>query len=306
MKEKVLQKIFPALGTVNTITVYGEYDTKILEQAMQRVLKLHWLFSIFDPQSEVSRINEKAGICPVPVCEDTFSVLSLAKACAGETDGAFDITAGAISKLWREAIKSSCVPTNAEVEQFRLQRGIINLELDEKKRTAFLLRAGTQIDLGGIAKGYAADEVRRILEENHVENALINLGGTVITIGKARNIGIQNPFQKTGEAVADILLQNCAAVTSGSYERGFFSGGERYHHIVDPRSGKPSRSGLASVTLIGENAAELDALSTGVFILGAEGSLPMLQRNGIEAFFISDTGIVQITPGLRVRFTMYA
>lgn len=306
MKKKVLQKIFPALGTVNTVAIYSEYNPAILEQVMQRVLDLHQLFSIFDPQSEISRINENAGICSVPISEDTFSVLSLAIACAGETDGTFDITTGTLSRLWRDAINSKRIPSDAEIEQHHLLGSIADLELDAKNRTAFLRQAGIQLDLGGIAKGYAADEVQRILKENHIENALINLGGTVITIGKARHIGIQNPFQNTGEFVADVLLQNCAAVTSGAYERCFFSGGERYHHIIDPRSGKPSRSGLASVTLIGERAAELDALATGVFILGVKDSLPILHKHGIEAFFISDTGIVQITTGLQTRFTMCA
>ena len=200
MKEKVLQKIFPALGTVNTVTIYGDYDAAILTQAMQRVLELHQLFSIFDPQSEISKINEMAGICPVSICDDTFSVLSLAVAGAEETGGAFDITAGAMSRLWRDAIRSNRIPTDAQIEEHRLHRNIGALELDDKNRTAFLRQAGIQIDLGGIAKGYAADEVRRTMKENHIENALINLGGTVITIGKARHVGIQNPFQDTGES----------------------------------------------------------------------------------------------------------
>ena len=209
MKKKVLQKIFPALGTVNTVAIYSEYNPAILEQVMQRVLDLHQLFSIFDPQSEISRINENAGICSVPISEDTFSVLSLAIACAGETDGTFDITTGTLSRLWRDAINSKRIPSDAEIEQHHLLGSIADLELDAKNRTAFLRQAGIQLDLGGIAKGYAADEVQRILKENHIENALINLGGTVITIGRHGISGFRIHFRTQENSW---LMSSCKTV----------------------------------------------------------------------------------------------
>lgn len=300
------QKIFTALGTVNTIALYCDCDTSILDLAKQRVLELHQLFSVFDPQSEISEVNEKAGICPVQVSDDTFYLLSLAINCAKETSNVYDVTAGALSKLWREAISLKRIPSDEEINQCRLLLGIHDLELNDSDHSVFLRRAGMRLDLGGIAKGYAADEVRKFLKEKQVEKAMINLGGTIITIGGAWNIGITNPFIHTDKHVAEMLLQNTAIVTSGAYERYFFFEGKRYHHIVDPRIGMPSRSGLSSVTLIGDNAARLDALATGIFILGAEDSQPILQRNGIEAVFINEEGVVQITPGLRECFAINA
>ena len=144
MKEKVLQKIFPALGTVNTVTIYGDYDAAILTQAMQRVLELHQLFSIFDPQSEISKINEMAGICPVSICDDTFSVLSLAVA-AQKRQAAHRYHCRRDGRLWRDAIRSNRIPTDAQIEEHRLHRNIGALELDDKNRTAFLRQAAFRL-----------------------------------------------------------------------------------------------------------------------------------------------------------------
>lgn len=306
MKEQVVQKIFPALGTANTITVYGKCDQSILEQVKQRVLELHRRFSIFDPDSEISRINQSAGIRPVPVSEETFSLLSLSLEYAAATNGAFDVTAGAMSGLWRNAIRAAAMPTQTEVERCKARCGFENLRLDDTHRTAFLAKAGVGLDLGGIAKGYAADEARRMLQEYGVENAQINFGGTVVVLGRTQRVGIQNPFQKTGTAMAELPLCDKAVVTSGSYEQCFFHEGKRFHHIIDLRTGWPACSGLVSVTLIGDAAVELDALATAVCCLGLQEGLPLLQQRGIEAVFVTDDGSVQMTPGLRGQVSFCA
>ncbi|MDE7246323.1 MAG: FAD:protein FMN transferase [Lachnospiraceae bacterium] len=302
MRDKVLQKIFPALGTVNTITLYDSFDLEIAEQVKKHVLDLHRRFSFFEPGSDIFRINEQAGMKPVPVHQDTFFVLFHALAYGWETQGAFDITSGAASRLWRDAIRSGKIPSESDIAGCRSLSGLTDLILDKANGTAFLCRNGQQIDLGGIAKGYAADEAVRVLKKYKVHNALINFGGTVIAIGREQKIGIQNPFQKNGESMADIMVKNKAVVTSGSYERGFFFEGVRYHHIIDPRTGRPADSGLLSVTLIGDSAMELDALATGICVLGEKNGLPLLERRGIEAVFISDDGEIKITHGLQGAF----
>lgn len=304
MKEKVLQKIFPAFGTVNSITLYGSFDQEIAEQVKKRVLKLHRYFSFFEPGSDVFRINELAGIKPVSVHQDTFFVLSHALAYGRETQGAFDITSGASGRLWRDAIRSAQIPSESKVAECLGLSGLSDLILDKAEGTAFLQRKGQQIDLGGIAKGYAADEAVRILKKHKVQNALINFGGTVIAMGREQKIGIQNPYQKNGESMADISAENKAVVTSGTYERGFFFEGRRYHHIIDPRTGRPADSGLLSVTLIGGSAMELDALATGICVLGEKCGLPLLEKYGLEAVFISSSGEIKITGGLQGKFSL--
>lgn len=302
MKEKALQKIFPAFGTVNSITLYGGFDQEIAEQVKKRILELHRCFSFFEPGSDIFKINEHAGIKPVSVHQDTIFVLSHALAYGRETQGAFDITSGAVGRLWRDAIRSAQIPSESEIAECRCLSGLSDLILDKAEGTAFLRRNGQQIDLGGIAKGYAADEAVRILKKYKVHNALINFGGTVIAIGREQKIGIQNPYQKNGESMADIAVENKAVVTSGTYERGFFFKGRRYHHIIDPRTGRPADSGLLSVTLIGKSAMELDALATGICVLGEKSGLPLLEKSGLEAVFISNSGEIRITGGLQGNF----
>lgn len=302
MREKVLQKIFPAFGTVNSIILYGNCDSVIAEQIKKRALDLHRRFSFFEPESDIFRINEQAGMNPVTVHQDTLFVLSHALAYGRETMGAFDITSGALGRLWRDAIYFEQIPSELEITACRSMSSLADLIVDQAEGTAFLRRNGQQIDLGGIAKGYAADEALKILEKNHVHNALINFGGTVIAIGRKQRIGIQNPYQTVGDFMADIVIENQAVVTSGSYERGFFLGGRRYHHIIDPRTGWPADSGLLSVSLIGGSAMELDALATGVCVLGEESGLPLLERCGTEAVLISNGGEIKVTRGLQGKF----
>ncbi len=302
MRDKVLHKIFRAFGTVNSMTIHDGLETEAAEHVKKRVLELHRRFSFFEPESDIFRINEHAGIKPVSVHPDTLFVLSRALAYGRETQGAFDITSGAAGRLWRNAINCGRIPSEPDIAECQSLHGLADLILDETAGTAFIRRSGQQVDLGGIAKGYAADEALRILKKYKVHNALINFGGTVITTGRQYKIGVQNPFRKTGESMADIVTENEAVVTSGSYERGFFLEGRRYHHIVDPRTGRPADSGLLSVTLIGAGAMELDALATGVYVLGEEKGLPLLEKRGIEAVFVSDDGEIKITRGLQGRF----
>lgn len=304
IEKTVLQKIFPAFGTVNSVTLYGSFGPEIAQQVKKRAMELHRLFSFFEPGSDIFRINEQAGIEPVSVRQETLSVLSHALAYGRETQGAFDVTAGAAARLWRDAIRSAGIPSKPEIAGCRRLSGLDDLILDEAARTVFLRRKGQQVDLGGIAKGYAADEAVSLLKEYKVSKALINFGGIVIVMGGEQKVGIQNPYQKNGESVADIIVENRVVVTSGTYERGFFYEGRRYHHIIDPRTGRPADSGLLSVTLIGGSAMELDALATGICVLGEEGGLPLLEQRGIEAVLIRDDGEIRITHGLQGKFFM--
>lgn len=302
----MIKKLFPAFGTINSIELFDNCDFSILEQIKRHILQMHNRFSFFDPNSEISQINQNAGIHPVAIGEDTFSLLSLALRYARDTKGTFDVTVGSLSELWRTVIHSSNLPSETEIASCWTRYGIQNLELDTIHKTAFLRRKGVKIDLGGIAKGYAADRARCMLQAYGIQNARINFGGTVVVLGRMQNIGIQNPFQKTGIPMAWIPLKNKAIVTSGSYERCFFHQGQRFHHIIDPRTGKPSCSGLLSVSLIGDEAATLDALATGICCLGPEAGMAIVRRYGISAIFVTDHGGVHITPDLQGQISFAA
>ena len=304
----MLQTAFEALGTTNQIQVlaYRERSAaaKALKQAQARVRVLHDRLSVFQPESELSLLNASAGCTSVAVSTDTYFLLSESRRYSALSDGAFSITTRVLSALWSIHARCGTVPSRAEVEHALTLVNDQDILLEDEEQTAGLRQFGQSVDLGAIAKGYAADEVRRILIEGGVTDALINLGGTVWVIGSAKNVGIQHPDRLTGIAMGRISLANACAVTSGDYERYYEVDGTRYHHIVDPRTGYPSRANLRSVTLIGDSALALDALSTAVFVLGAEAGLPLMREAGVEAVFVTDEMNVYCSDGLRGNFEL--
>ncbi len=305
-----LSRLFRALGTMNTITVEQAEDharaADALERAERRVLELDEALSAFRPESEVSLLNASAGCKEVSVGADTMFLLKESKRYSELTGGAFCVTTRPLSALWELNARCGTVPSRAEIEQALLLASDEDIVLDEEHGTAALKRFGQAVDFGGIAKGYAADEVRRILLEGGVTSALINLGGTVISLGRERNVGIQHPDRCTGIAMGRVTLCDNCAVTSGDYERYYEVDGVRYHHILDPRTGYPSRSNLRSVTLIGESALELDALSTAIFALGAEDGLPLAEQAGVESVFVTNALDVFCSEHLRENFSLLA
>ena len=180
-----------------------------------------------------------------------------------------------------------------------------NITLDEEAHTVLLEKAGQRIDLGGIAKGYAIDGLKSRLWQNGVRRALLDLGGTVAALGCGLPVGIRDPFRLHGAPMGTLMLEDRIAVTSGVYERFAYMDGYRYHHVVDPRTGYPSKSGLVSVTLVGENGGALDAFATAALILGMEKSAPMLAEQGMDAVFVTEQGQVFVTRGLKRQFHLH-
>ena len=306
--EAPLETRFSALGTENRVQVYTYADRvaagEALKRAEGRVRALHDLLSVFQPESEISLLNASAGCSAVPLSVDTLLLLSKSKRYSALSRGAFSITTRVLSALWSIHARCGTVPSRAEVEHALALVDDRDILLNEQANTAELRRFGQSVDLGAIAKGYAADEARRILQEGGVSGALINLGGTVCVLGEAKQVGIQHPDRMTGIALGRVSLANACAVTSGDYERFYEVDGMRYHHIVDPRTGYPSRANLRSVTLIGEKALALDALSTAAFVLGTEEGVPFIREAGVEAVFVTDQLDVFCTEGLRGNFEL--
>ena len=300
-----VQKTFPALGTVNTLFLRGSDAMETTEEAKAYILSLEQSLSVFRPDSEVSVLNRQKGGRTVPLREETMRILEESVRCGELTEGAFDITAVPLSMIWKKAIRERRLPDPKEIRKRKRLVGYRELRIDPERGTASLHRTGQSVDFGGIAKGWAADRLAELLGKHDIEEALLNLGGTVLVCGGEREIGIQDPFDKAGRIMGTLKLRNGFAVTSGSYEQGFTAGGIRYHHIIDPRTGFPAGSGLCSVTLTGDqNAAELDVLATAAIILGEEKTLPILRERGIEGIFVRDDGKVFVTAGLAERFRL--
>ena len=297
-----VHKIFKALGTVNTIHVPACHDEQIVNAAAERVHQLHRLFSAFEKDSDVSRVNDMAGRDFVPVHPDTVYLLEQAKLYSEATNGAFDVSILPLVKLWQQFGKTSSLPPERDIRRNKKLVCSNDILIDKENSAVKLRKKGQSVDLGGIAKGYAVDEVRRILTENGVSDAVVNLGGSVAVLGHERPVGIQHPDKNTGTAFGQVYLKNTCAVTSGSYEKFFTIGAERYHHIIDPRTGRPSQSGVLGVTLIGEDAMALDALSTAVFVLGARQGSALAEHIGAESIVVDDKRNVYVSKAINHKF----
>ena len=304
-------RTFFALGTANSILAFGSESERAVNAAIHRTAEIHNRMSVFQPDSDVFRLNEAAGRESVRIHPDTASLLLLAKKCARMTGGAFDITLRPLSSLWGIGKKGSFIPPAGEIKKALALAGTGDLVVDTKAGTARLARHGQSTDLGGLAKGYAGDEVRRILTEHGVQNALVNLGGNIVALGKNPagvpwRVGVQNPLLPRGESLAALDAQNISVVTSGMGERFFMKGGRLYHHILDPRTGMPAKSGLLSATVLGRSGAVADALATALFILDPNEGLSLLRRdpegffseNGVQALLVSEDLSIIATPGL--------
>ncbi len=301
----ILEKSFPAMGTVHTVTIFDAEGPEAASDARAYLLDLHGAWSCFKEDSLISRINQAAGRQPVAVDEDTFEVLRQAKRYGRFTEGAFDVTVGPLADLWRRAMEERQLPGDEAVWQALALVNFANITLDEEAHTVLLEKAGQRIDLGGIAKGYAVDELIKRLRRHGVHRALLDLGGTVAALGCGLPVGIRDPFRLHGAPMGTLMLEDRIAVTSGVYERFAYMDGYRYHHVVDPRTGYPSKSGLVSVTLVGENGGALDAFATAALILGMEKSAPMLAEQGMDAVFVTEQGQVFVTRGLKRQFHLY-
>jgi thiamine biosynthesis lipoprotein len=300
-----LEKTFPAMGTLHTVTIFDAEDPGAAGDARAYLMELNRAWTCFQEDSQISRINRAAGREAVSVDGDTLCVLQRAQRFHQLTGGAFDVTVGPLADLWRGAIRQGRLPSDEAVwEALELVDGR-DLALDGDAQKVMLQKSGQRIDLGGIAKGYAADGLRRRLRQRGVRRALLDLGGTVATLGCRLPVGIRDPFRPGGAPLGTLMLEDSCVVTSGVYERFVCIEGRRYHHIVDPRTGFPAQSGLGSVSLVGQDGTALDAMATAALIMGPEQSVPLLAALDMEAVFVTTHGQIFVTRGLKNAFRLW-
>ncbi len=304
---KTVDKVFFALGTINYIKIFDIEKEDAIEKAIERVTEIDNRMSAFKTESDISKLSRNSGKGLRIVHQDTFQLIQKAIELSDISDGVFDITIRPLAELWGINKKGSFIPSESEIQKALHLVDYHGIQLDPKLLSAALKNPGQALDLGGIAKGFAADEVKQILVESGVQSALINLGGNVITIGSRPDgqpwqIGIQNPIAPTGQYLGVLSITNKTVVTSGSNERFFIKDGIRYHHILDPRTGKPAQNSLLSVTAVCACSTDADALTTALFILGPQKSMPLLNKVKAEAIFVTDDLTVTVTNGLLRHF----
>jgi thiamine biosynthesis lipoprotein len=264
------------MGTAIRVELWGG-ERAAAEAAIDAVMaemhRIDHLMSPYKESSELSRINREAAQHPVEVCPELFDLLAQSLEFSRLSGGAFDITYASAGHLYdyRKRIR----PTAAELDTARAAIGYRNLQLDAARRTVRFAKPGMRIDLGGFAKGYAVDNGASILAARGVRHAVVAAGGDSRMLGdrcgRPWTVGVRDP-RREGEVVALLPLEDVAVSTSGDYERYFDVDGERFHHLIDPRTGK-SPCAVHSVTVIAPNGLTSEALSKTVFVLGAEQGL---------------------------------
>ena len=304
------ERSFYALGTLNHIRISGSLHEQLLDSAIQRVRQIEEMMSAYQADSDVSKLNRNAGKGFVPIRTETFELIKKSIAFSEMSQGAFDITIRPLTELWRIGKQGDKIPDREDILRSKKLADYRKIILDEKSQSAALTDQGQAIDLGGIAKGYAADEVKRILSESEVKSALVNLGGNILAIGAQEDgapwrIGIQTPTAPTGKYFGSLSATDQTIVTSGSNERFFMKDGVRYHHILDPRTGMPAQTGLLSVTAVCGSSADADALTTSVFVLGAERGMDLMKRYRAEVIFVTENLDVIVSNGLKDQFHFY-
>lgn len=277
--------------------VYAEFD------------RLEGLLSVWRPGSDVERINASAFAAPVAVRAETREVLRAAERLSTWTDGAFDITFGALAEIWRfDHDQDRRVPTAAEIAAHRARVDYHAVSVDDGAGTVRLTRPDVRVHLGGIGKGYAVDRAIAILRGAGLRDFMVQAGGDLYVAGRSGDepwrLGIQDPRGPGGQAFAVVELEDATFSTSGDYERYFLKDGVRYHHILDPKTGAPAR-GCRSVTIVTRQGIWADGLSTGVFILGPERGMALVERlPDVEAVIVTADNRVLISSGLVGRVEM--
>ena len=271
-----------------------------MDAAFREMQRIESVFSKFDENSAVSKINRLAGLEKVAVSEEVFKLTERAVYYSRISDGAFDITVAPLMDIWGFVRRHKAIPDKEAIDNALRSVGYKDIELDSKESSIRFLNKGTKIDFGGIAKGYAVDRAKDVLVSHGIKDGLINLGGNMFALGNAHGkkswkIGVQDPRNK-GKLLKSFELNDRAISTSGNYERFFEIGGKRYSHIINPVTGEPCQ-GIISVTVVADSAEKADALSTAIFVMGEKNGLTLAKSiKDIKVLILKEDGKIILYP----------
>ncbi|GAA0320389.1 FAD:protein FMN transferase [Oceanobacillus oncorhynchi subsp. oncorhynchi] len=260
------------MGTIIQLSVQHDYADFILDELILRLTEYEKRFSAHDASSELMEVNQNAGIKPVKVNPSLYQLIKIGKKHSTPADSALNITIGPLVQAWRIGFEDANVPSPKTIASLLSKTNAEDIILNEEEQTVFLKHTGMFIDLGALAKGFIADLLIQDLESMNVSEALINLGGNVITHGNSPNhadgywrIGIQHPLLPRGKYIAVLNALNQSVVTSGIYERNFTKDNQTYHHILDPRTGYPIESEIAGLTIVSKKSVDGEIWTSRLF-----------------------------------------
>lgn len=296
------------LGSPFEITVVSKDSVEgkqFTDLAIAEVKRIENQISDWIPTTPISLVNKNAGIQAVKVDSEVFDLVERAIKISQLTNGAFDISYASMDKIWKFDGSMTTMPTEEMIKKSVAKIGYKNIVLDKSNQTIFLQLAGMKLGLGGIGQGYIADKVRDLLVANGCKSGIVNVSGDINAWGKQINgkpwtIGIINPMNKN-KVFATFPLENSSVETSGNYEKYVMFNGIRYSHIIDPRTGYPTQ-GVVSVSVFAKQTEIADALATGIFVLGVEVGLDLVnQLKGIECIIVDDKGKIHSSKGIDIK-----
>jgi thiamine biosynthesis lipoprotein len=276
-----------------------------IDTVIKEVTRIENLISDWRSYTQVSAVNQNAGIKPIKVDKEVFDLAKRAILLSELTDGAFDISFAAMDRIWKFDGSMSSMPSPEAIKQSVAKVGYKNIVLDEVNSTIFLRLKGMKIGFGALGEGYAADRCRALMLSKGVKAGIVNGSGDMSTWGtqpdgKPWTIGLTNPARPE-DLLAVIPLKEVAIVTSGNYEKFVMFNGKRYSHIINPKTGYPA-TGLKSVTIIGPSAEEANGLSTSIMVLGKTAGLQLLKGHPkLSYILIADDGKIYSSPSLKIR-----
>ena len=306
----VMKRVQMHMGTLVTITAVARSEEVAQASATAGFAEIHRLeelLSTWIPTSELSRVNTSAGFMPVHVSPETLAVVQRAMQVAEMTDGGFNIAIGPAVSAWN-VTEDQRIPTESELNTLRPLVDLQAVHVNVREQTIFLEKAGMRIDVGGIGKGYAADRAVEALSEAGAIAGVVALSGDIKTFGRLPDdkmfpVGIQHP-REDGSVLVWIDLLDEAISTAGDYERFFERDGVRYHHILDPRTFQPARS-CQSVTVIAREGVWADGLDTGIFVMGPERGMELVEQlPDVEAIIVDADGRLLVSSGLKQRIRL--
>ena len=306
--QQIFKKKQSLLGSPFEITVVANdsiQGNQFTDMAIGEVKRIENLISDWIPTSQISKVNQNAGISPIQVDKEVYDLVERATKISKLTSGAFDISYASMDKIWKFDGSMTTMPSEEAIKKSVEKVGYQNIILNSKDTTIFLKNKGMKLGLGGIGQGYIADKIKILLQEKGCKSGLVNVSGDINTWGKQPDgklwtVGIVNPMNKN-KVFATFPLDDSAVETSGNYEKYVTFNGKRYSHIIDPRTGYPA-TGIISVSVFAKQTEIADALATGIFVMGVEVGLDMVnQLKGIGCIIVDDKGTIHVSKNIDIK-----
>lgn len=312
---RLVERAGAAMGSDLRITAFAADQSRAqaaFDEVFREFERLDALLSVWRPGSDVLRINAAAGDRPVAVSADTRAVLHAARQISEWTNGKFDVTFGPLADIWKFDAQNQddSIPDEAAIRSRLPLVDYRRIEIDDSAGTVLLGRKGMRVHLGGIGKGYAVERAAAILRRAGLRDFMIQAGGDLYVggykEGRPWRLGINDPRGPAGRTFATVDLSDGTFSTSGDYSRFFMRDGVRYHHLIDPATGRPARA-CRSVTIVADSPLQADGLSTGVFILGPADGMALIERlPNVEGLIVTATNGVTVSSGLKDRLVVLA